>query len=76
MLVLSRKPRESIVIGRTGNSVRQLTITVIEIRGGKVKLGFDAEPGVSVQRSEVWAQIHAGDLPHDHFEDFGAPAVL
>jgi len=76
MLVLTRKPRESIVIGATGSIGHELTVTVIEIRGGKVKLGFDGDPSVRVQRSEVWAQIHAGELPDYHFEDFGARPVL
>jgi carbon storage regulator CsrA len=75
MLVLSRKPRESIVIGGTGESHREFTVTVLEIRGGKVKLGFDADPSVSVQRSEVWARVHTGELPGGHTEGYGAMTV-
>ena len=36
MLVLSRKKNEAIVIGR------DLRVVVLEIRGGRVKLGFEA----------------------------------
>ena len=47
MLVLSRKKGEQIVIN--GN----VTITVIEIRGDKVRLGIDAPAEVPVHRLEV-----------------------
>jgi len=47
MLVLSRKKNESIVIGSN------VTITVIDIRGDKVRLGIDAPIEVSVHRKEV-----------------------
>lgn len=53
MLVLSRKSKESLVIG--GN----VTVTVLEIRGGRVRLGIDAPQNVAVHRSEL-AQRHAG----------------
>ncbi|MGE5194406.1 MAG: carbon storage regulator [Deltaproteobacteria bacterium] len=58
MLVLSRKSRESIVIGGTPGLPPVLKVTVLEIRGGKLKLGFEADPGIPVQRSEVWERIH------------------
>ena len=74
MLVLSRKPRESIVIGGAGSMGHEFTVTVLEIRAGKVKLGFDADPSVSVQRSEVWARVHTGELPGSQGECYGAMA--
>jgi carbon storage regulator CsrA len=63
MLVLSRKSNESVVIGGTEGKVRQLTVTVLEIRGGKVKLGFDADPSISVRRSELTDQFRTGEMP-------------
>jgi len=36
-----------------------LTVTVLEIRGGKVKLGFDVPPEIPVHRQEVWERIQA-----------------
>lgn len=52
MLVLSRHKGEAI---RTGNGV---TITVIEIRGDKVRLGVEVEDRtVSIHRGEVWDAI-------------------
>lgn len=52
MLVLSRKEGESVVIGD------DITVTVVEMRNGKVRLGFDAPREVSVHRREVWIAIH------------------
>src|SRR5439155_25844759 len=56
MLVLSRKKNESIVI----NS--DIVITVVEIRGDKVRLGIVAPKDVPVHREEVYEAIH-GSLP-------------
>jgi carbon storage regulator len=53
MLVLSRKKNESIVI----NDV--IVITVVEIRGDKVRLGIEAPREVPIHRSEVLAAIQA-----------------
>jgi carbon storage regulator len=47
MLVLSRKKNESIVIN--GNVV----VTVIDVRGDKVRIGIDAPRDVVVHRQEV-----------------------
>lgn len=47
MLVLSRKENETIVIG---DDVR---LTVVEIRGDKVKIGIEAPPTVKVWRTEI-----------------------
>ena len=60
MLVLSRRNRESVVVGGTSAIDRKLVVTVLEIRGGKVRLGFDGPAEVPVHRLEVWERIHAG----------------
>jgi carbon storage regulator CsrA len=65
MLVLSRKSRESIVIGGTDGMRHRFTVTVLEIDGGKVKLGFEAGGDVSIQRLEVWERIRASSQPDD-----------
>ena len=70
MLVLTRKNRESVVIGGDPSVHPVLKVTVLEIRAGKVKLGFDADPSVPVQRSEVWERIHTGELPDPRTEGF------
>ena len=51
MLVLSRKRDEKIVIGEN------IIVTVVEIRGDKVRLGVEAPKEVSVHRQEVWDAI-------------------
>ena len=53
MLVLSRKIRESVVVGGGPSLHPVFKVTVLEIRGKKVKLGFQADPSVPVQRLEV-----------------------
>lgn len=56
MLVLSRKRDEKIVIGGG------ITITVVEIRGDKVRLGIEAPKEVGVHRAEVWAAIERNKM--------------
>ena len=51
MLVLSRKVGESIVIGSG------IKVTVIELRGDKVRLGITASMEVPVHREEVHLAI-------------------
>ncbi|MCX7699255.1 MAG: carbon storage regulator CsrA [Gemmataceae bacterium] len=53
MLVLSRKKNESIVIDN------RIVITVVEIRGDKVRLGITAPKEVPVYRQEILAAIQA-----------------
>ena len=63
MLVLSRKNQESVVVGGSGSFDRLLKVTVLEIAGGKVKLGFEADADVPVHRLEVWERMCAsGEL--------------
>ncbi len=57
MLVLSRKKNESIVINN------DITITIVEIRGDKVRLGIAAPKDVAVHRQEVWEAIHGATAP-------------
>jgi carbon storage regulator len=53
MLVLSRKKNESIVVDDS------IVITVVEIRGDKVRLGIEAPREVPIHRSEVRDAIAA-----------------
>jgi carbon storage regulator len=57
MLVLSRKKNESIVINN------DVVITVVEIRGDKVRLGIVAPKDVPVHREEVYEAIHGQKAP-------------
>ena len=58
MLVLSRKKQESVMVGGGSGFERLLKVTVIEIRGGSVRLGFDASADLPVHRAEVWERIN------------------
>ena len=51
MLVLSRQRDESIIIGDN------VVITIVDVRGDKVKLGIDAPREISVHRREVYEAI-------------------
>ena len=59
MLVLSRKNRESVVVGGADGIHRLLRVKVLEIRGANVKLGFEVDPDVPVYRSEFWERVRA-----------------
>ncbi len=47
MLVLTRKPGESIIIGK------DITVTILEVRGNRVRVGIAAPADVPVSRSEL-----------------------
>src|SRR5712691_21178 len=54
MLVLTRRPNEDIVIPRYG-----ITITPLQVKGDKVRLGVTAPLDVEVYRNEVWEKMQA-----------------
>ena len=56
MLVLSRQRDESIIIGDN------IIITVVDIRGDKVRLGIQAPTEISVHRQEVYEAIQRENL--------------
>ena len=62
MLVLTRKNRESVIIGRPEDLDVMLEITVLEIEGGRVRLGFEADTRMPIHRREVWDRICNGEL--------------
>lgn len=59
MLVLSRKKDETIIIND------HIRVTVVEIRGDKVRLGIDAPKDVTVHRREVYEAIQAQIKAHE-----------
>jgi carbon storage regulator len=74
MLVLSRQRDETIMIGD------DIEVTVVDIRGDKVRLGITAPKEIAVHRKEVYeaikrenraaAQVKPEDLPN-----FGKPGA-
>ena len=70
MLVLSRHRDESIMIGD------DVTITIVDIRGDKVRVGIDAPQEIPVHRREVYDAIkrenkNASNLGPSETRDIG-----
>lgn len=54
MLVLSRKVNEEVVVGS------DVTVRVLSLNGGVVKLGIEAPQSVPVHRREVYERLSQG----------------
>ena len=55
MLVLSRNAEESMFIGD------DIKITVLDIRGGQVRIGITAPQDIKIHREEVYERINQED---------------
>ena len=53
MLVLNRKPGESIIVGDN------IEIKILEIQDGKIKIGIEAPRDVSILRKEIYDEVIA-----------------
>ena len=62
MLVLRRKCGEAIVIADN------ITVTILEVRGSRVKLGFVAPNDATIHRAEVYENIEHCLPNGDHAE--------
>lgn len=62
MLVLSRRLNERIMVGDN------IVITIVEIRGDKIRLGIDAPKDVPIHRREVYEAIQRHMAPADPSE--------
>jgi carbon storage regulator len=56
MLILTRRPGESVKIGD------DITVTVLGVRGNQLRLGFTAPQNVAVHREEVYERIRSERL--------------
>jgi carbon storage regulator len=69
VVVLSRKKNEAIVINDN------IIVTVVEIRGDKVRLGIENPKEIPVHRQEVWqaiqraASVAPPEIPKPHFSE-------
>ncbi len=63
MLVLSRQRDESIMIGD------KVVITIVDIRGDKVRLGIEAPEEIPVHRQEVYEAIKRDGRHERHGKD-------
>ena len=73
MLVLSRQRDESIIIGDN------IVVTIVDVRGDKVRLGIEAPREVSVHRREVYEAIQrenqqASQIRLDESRQIGKPS--
>lgn len=68
MLSLARKKHESVVVGRPNGFERMLKVSVLEINGDNVLLGFEANDDFPVKSWEMWERIRTSQtsvLPGD-----------
>ena len=63
MLVLTRKTDDAIVIGDN------ITITVVSVEGGVVKLGIDAPKEINIIRSELLQEVKNANKAASHKAD-------
>jgi carbon storage regulator CsrA len=63
MLVLSRKRGEAVMVGEAEGFEHRLKLTVLEVSGATVRLGFEVDKSVPVHRWEVWEKIRVAGLP-------------
>ena len=59
MLVLGRRSQESVVVGTAGNLEEVVRVTVVDICGGRVRLGFEANDDVAIYREEIWERVRS-----------------
>lgn len=60
MLVFSRKAGQSTVIGN------EITVTVLEVHGNRVKLGFSGPADVPIHREELFRRVMEGSVEPAH----------
>ena len=52
MLVLTRKTGEKVVLPQ-----QEVVVTVLDVNGGRVRIGIEAPPHIRVHRQEIWDRI-------------------
>ena len=70
MLVLTRKVGEQILIGE------DIVVTVLDVKGDSIKIGFDAPRGIKIQRAEMIAAVTEANREAAAAVDAGAEARL
>jgi carbon storage regulator len=56
MLILTRKPGESLYIGDN------LKVTIVEIKGNQIRVGIDAPPEYKIYREEIFLEIQRQNM--------------
>lgn len=68
MLVLQRQIGESCIIAVPGHP--PIKVFLVDVRlGRKVRIGFDADPGVRIHREEVWHRIERERIEREKSPD-------
>ncbi|UUO07988.1 carbon storage regulator [Blastopirellula sp. J2-11] len=57
MLVLTRKPGETIRIGD------DIVVTISQLKGGRVRIGIDAPPEMGIRRGELELRDEKDEMP-------------
>jgi carbon storage regulator len=70
MLVLTRKPGQSIMIGDG------VEVQVLSVAGEKVRLGITAPRDVSIFRNEVYDRIESENAAREQEDDLGTNAAV
>ncbi len=52
MLILTRKPNESVIIDN------KVTLKILEVRGNQVRIGVEAPAHISIHREEVQRRMN------------------
>ncbi len=56
MLVLTRKCGEKVVLPE-----QEVVVTVLEVRGDRVRIGIEAPEHIRIHRHEIWRRIQDGN---------------
>lgn len=67
MLILTRRPQETVHIGD------EVTVTVLETRGNQVRLGIKAPPHIAVHREEIYERIQQKERQKNQPTPVGSP---
>ncbi|MBI5764727.1 MAG: carbon storage regulator [Planctomycetes bacterium] len=59
MFIVTRRHAESVIIDGFNTAERALKVTVLEVKDGRVRLSFEVNKDVSLQRAEVWENVRA-----------------
>ena len=57
MLILTRRIGETVMIGN------DITVTILDVKGNHVRVGFNAPKTVAVHRAEIYERIKRGNPP-------------
>lgn len=67
----SRRNHESIVVGDASRLEHVLKVTVLDVRGRQVKLGFEVPADMSIRRWEVLQRMRGGESDRGSFLAMG-----